>query len=160
MPGARSSAAPTHELVGSAWRGAIPQPAPSEPRAKRLRRDDSLRGGSVPRKLELTHPVRASARKQGAADLKAAQEAVGMSDEDLGAVFGQASDRGGEEATTGKLLVSYGELNELAPVPILLRVVCAGLARRITRDRAACFRVEDLVLVEHHVAALLALSTR
>lgn len=148
------------ELVGSAWKSG----ASSEPRAKSLplagsKAVASLRAGDVPRRLHLLNPTRAAARKRGANDLEEARLAAGVSLEDLAASFGLDACREGAELTSGKGVVTHGELAELTPLSVFLRVVAISVSRRVTLERVGGRDPSDARLVAHCLDTLRSLLT-
>jgi hypothetical protein len=150
------------ELVGSAWsRETGERPAV---RAKPLPRKESgerpaIRAGGVPKTLWKTNPTRAAARDRGAADLEEARLAAGVSLSDLASDLGLHAEREGAEATSGALLVSFGELSELAPLSVFLRVVARAVTRRVVAERAKGRTPDDARLVAAHIDALCSLLT-
>lgn len=141
---------------------AFPRPLPSAlERAKALPRrmpSETLRGGGVPATMRVRSPIRAEARARGAAALAKAMAETQTSNLALARAFGLKSERDGAEIVTQRKPVTFGEFLDRMPVPVLLRVLRDGLARRVDAEQLLLFRTEDLRVVAALVDQLLSLS--
>lgn len=130
----------------------IPPPPRSEPR--------TLRGDTVPKTLALKSPLRSSARLAGAQALDEACTRAALSSNELAKDMGLRSDREGDEARSGALVVSAGEAILLPPASVAIPAAIDLITKKRARDRGALIRltpeqVETLrgLLLEHALHA-------